>query len=223
MTTLVSLTLKSSNAKTGVMPVSTSSAKTCPDACPLKGKGCYAQGGHTAMHWRKVTDGLKGSIFSAFCDSIAKLPLGQVWRHNEAGDLQGDQVNIDAAALGELVTANAGKRGYTYTHYTPTGENAKAIAHANANGFTINLSANSLEQADEYLKLNIGPVAVVVHSEAKTNFKTPNGNRVVICPNVTHGVQCVDCKLCQVASRKVIIAFPAHGQSKKKVDLALAV
>jgi hypothetical protein len=160
--------------------------------------------------------------FDTFCEAITKLAANQIWRHNEAGDLQGDTENIDATALRELTAANVGKRGYTSTHYVPTGGNAKAISEANAGGFTINLSANSLTQADEFLKLKIGPVVVVVNSEERANFKTPGGNRVVICPNVITGIQCKDCKACQIASRRVIIGFPAHGQRKRMVNEAMA-
>ena len=42
LVTYVHLTLKSRNAKVGPIPVSTSSAATCRDMCPLKAKGCYA-------------------------------------------------------------------------------------------------------------------------------------------------------------------------------------
>lgn len=50
----VQLTMKSSNVKTGPIPVSTTGAQSCPNACSLKGSGCYAEGGPLGMHWRKV-------------------------------------------------------------------------------------------------------------------------------------------------------------------------
>ncbi len=48
----VHLTSKSSNAKTGPIPVSTSTAAWCPDSCPLKGAGCYGNGGPLAIQWK---------------------------------------------------------------------------------------------------------------------------------------------------------------------------
>jgi len=36
---------KSSNRKTGPIPVTTSPVETCPTSCPLKNNGCYAEGG----------------------------------------------------------------------------------------------------------------------------------------------------------------------------------
>jgi hypothetical protein len=51
------LTLKSRNVKTGPIPVSTSTRKTCPDSCPFKNNGCYAESGPLAIHWKAVTQG----------------------------------------------------------------------------------------------------------------------------------------------------------------------
>ena len=67
------LTPFSKNIKTGPIPVSTSSKDTCPDSCPLKGNGCYAESGPIAIHWAQVTKGNRGLEWSEFLDSIRKL------------------------------------------------------------------------------------------------------------------------------------------------------
>src|SRR3978361_457331 len=103
---MVHLTVKSRNAKVGVIPVSTSSAITCPDACPLKSRGCYAQSGPLALHWAKVTNGERGTTWDGFTAQIAALPDGTLWRHNQSGDLPGQNDTIDTAALVSLVEAN---------------------------------------------------------------------------------------------------------------------
>ena len=221
----MTLTLVSRNAKTGMIPVSISAEKTCPMSCPLKGKGCYAEMGPLAIHWRRLSKGTGPSAvsFSQFCVAISKLPEGQIWKHNEAGDLQSDDaINISQKSLRKLVLANKGKAGFTYTHYSPTtGSNGDLVRRANKNGFTVNLSADNERAADEYMKLGVGPVVMVCKSDQNTNFVTKGGNRVVICPNVTNGVQCKDCKLCQRANRSVVIGFPAHGSRKNTVNAAL--
>ena len=221
----MSLMMVSANRKTGHIPVSMSSAVTCPDNCTLKGKGCYAELGQGAIHWRKLTNGERknGLTFSQFCGEISKLPAGQVWRHNEAGDLQTvDAVNICEESLGKLVDANKGKNGYTYTHYSPTtGKNGELIKSANKNGFTVNLSADNESVADSYVRLALAPVVVVCKSDQTENFVTKGGNRVVICPGVTKNVQCKDCRLCQRANRSVIVGFPVHGSRKFKMDSVL--
>jgi hypothetical protein len=222
MTNNLSLTPISHNVKTGPIPVSTSSKSTCPDACPFKAGGCYAQGGPLNIHWNKITSGERGTDFEGFLAAVKKIRRGQLWRHNQAGDLAGDNNAIDAGALKALVEANRGRKGFTYTHKPMTEENAQAVKHANENGFTVNLSANNLSHADELKALNIGPVVVVVNSAQKENLTTPNGHKVVICPaTVRDDVTCASCGLCQ-KQRGAIVGFPAHGNAKKKVDEKVA-
>jgi hypothetical protein len=115
------VTPKSSNAKTGDIVVTTSTATTCPPACPLK-KECYAKSGPLALHWGAVTKGSRGSTWEPFLDdlerAVRKAPAGQVWRLNQAGDLPGSGNTIDGFRLLDLVSLNArsGGRGFTYTH-----------------------------------------------------------------------------------------------------------
>ena len=216
------LTMKSRNVKTGPIPVSTTAAESCPSACPFNNAnegGCYAESGPLALHWRKVSDGRSGESYDRFVAKIAALPKGQLWRHNQAGDLQGVGDKIDAIALQALVRANDGKRGFTYTHKPATTNNAAAIADANANGFTVNLSGNNVNHADTLADLDIGPVVVVLPIDAKENTTTPKGRKIVVCPATQReNVSCATCKLCAIADRDFIVGFPAHGTSKKKAN-----
>jgi hypothetical protein len=213
----VHLTLKSANAKTGAIPVSTSSRESCPDTCPLRKAGCYADAGPLALHWNKVTEQQRGTDWQTFCDSIAALPPGQLWRHNQAGDLPHQRGRIDSAALDLLVAANHGKRGFTYTHHDAS-LNADLLAAANIDGFTVNLSANDLHHADLLAESGL-PVVAVLPIEQTSNTKTPAGRAVVVCPaTVRDDVNCATCQLCARADRSVIIGFPAHGTSAKKAD-----
>ena len=155
------VTLVSSNAKTGPIPVSTSPSSTCPDACPFKLSGCYAKSGPLALHWSKVSAGLRGLQWTEFLDVVRSFAEGQLWRHNQAGDLPGDGDKIDGVALAQLVKASAGKRGFTYTHKPATSANLRAIRSANRDGFVVNLSANSVAHADTLAKTGL-PVAARV-------------------------------------------------------------
>jgi len=217
----VHLTRVSSNAKTGPIPVSTTERKSCPVRCPHMNAGCYADSGPLALHWNKIP--YRGMPWEDFCEAIAALPAGTLWRHNQAGDLPGDGADrIDGPALMDLVEANLGRRGFTYTHYDPTkGDNAYWIAAANAMGFTINLSADTLEQADAYAALGIGPVVVVLPSYTSAHGMTPEGRTVAVCPATqTEGVSCATCQIC-AKQRQAIIGFPAHGSRKKVINLRL--
>jgi hypothetical protein len=152
-----------------------------------------------------------------FCAEVAALPEGQIWRHNEAGDLPGLGDHLDIGALNMLVRANEGKRGFTFTSKPlRTSTERAAIRSANERGFTINLSAFSLAEADKLASLGIGPVTVVLPSDAPETLTTPAGRAVVVCPFQTpKKLTCLECKRCTVVSRKSIVGFRAHGPGKK--------
>ena len=212
------LTLKSSNQKTGPIPVTTSERDSC-GACPLKKNGCMADDYHLSMHWDKVSSGERGTDWDAHCAQISTLPDEQLWRANQAGDLPRKGKKIDRPKFRKLVAANTGKRGFTYTHHALSAENIDALYEAAIGGFVVNLSANNLHHADLCADTGL-PVAVLLPTEQRTNTCTPAGRPVVICPAITHeNIQCIDCGLCAKGDRTVIIGFPAHGGGAKKVDL----
>lgn len=214
---LFHLTERSTNIKTGPIPVTISSAHTCPDCCPLKGQGCYAETGPLAIHWKRVTNSVRGISFKELCEKIRLLPAGFLWRHNQAGDLVGDKETIDTKSLKALTKANKGKRGFTYTHYDVINNrvNRKAVKQANANGFTINLSANNISHADKLVKCECGPVVVTLESGDKKTITTPDENKVIVCPATYKGqVNCANCGLCAKVNRKTIVGFPVHGTRK---------
>ena len=215
-TDLVHLTRTSSNVKTGPIPVSTSSRASCPTTCKLKDNGCYAENFPLKVHWDRITAGRRGQTYEDFVDEIRRLPKGQLWRHNQAGDLAGDNDVIDAEALHQLAIANIGKRGFSYTHYPMTPANAAAVKQANEHGFTVNLSADNLDIADTLLALRVGPVVAIVPPGWKGT--TPAGNKVTVCPaQRLDSMTCAICQLCYKADRVAIVAFEAHGARKATV------
>lgn len=222
----VSLNPKSGNRKVGPIPVSTTSEDSCPSECPLNGTDCYARFGPLGMHWRKVTDGVRGDNWKAFCDRMRKFAAGTLFRHNQAGDLPKNKSGkINKNKLRQLVAAVRHLRGWTYTHYDPTdSHNAEAIKYANDNGFTVNLSADNLTQADEYAKIGIAPITVILPRDAKPRGnRTPNGLPIVVCPAQTQeNVSCDTCKLCTVRDRKSIVGFLAHGTASKRLSSKLS-
>jgi len=217
----------SSNKKTGPIPVSYSNSKTCPDNCELKKNGCYAEYGNVVIHWRRLDKGESGIEWDQFCKEISILPEGQLHRFNVAGDLPGNNNRIDSEKLAQLVEANkkSKAKGFTFTH-KPVGfgdinsvMNMNSVFEANKNGFTINLSADNMDKADELYDLGIGPVVVVVPSDSERHTKTPKGRHVSVCPATeVEDMNCLKCGLCQKADRKIIIAFRSHGNGKSKID-----
>jgi hypothetical protein len=204
----------------------TSHRGTCPDSCSLKGNGCYAENYPLNTHWNAISEGKRGKDYATMTKAISRLHKGQLWRHNQAGDLVGlsDKLTIDQKALFDLVKANTGKKGFTYTHYSVLGTSASSLANryairqANQGGFVINLSADTYEEADSMQSLKLAPVVVLQTEDAPRVDYTPQGNKVVTCPaTYRNDVTCSSCKICAVPleKRSAIIGFPVHGTKKK--------
>lgn len=209
----------SRNAKTGPMAVTTTSANSCPPDCGFRRNGCYAESGPLALHWRAVSAGTRGSSFDELLQEISSLRHRALWRHNQAGDLTPCAPGtIDAHLLARLAMANRGRRGFTYTHYRPTRPNQAAICSANELGFTVNLSAQTLAQADAYAALGVGPVAVVLPAGTTKPARTPEGRLVVVCPASVGNTDCLNCGICQQRDRAAIVGFPAHGAGARHVQ-----
>lgn len=203
------------NRKVGPIPVTRSPRANCPDSCAFKGNGCYAE--NAPLVWAWADDKLD---FDAMLKGIRTLAKGQLWRHNEAGDLAVNaNGGLDGLKLQRLVNANKGKRGFTYTHHDPRiGLNMLLIGMANRGGFTINVSADNLEQADEYRFFELPTVVVLPLGTPNVSY-TPAGHKVVACPaEKSERVTCAKCALCQKADRDYIIGFRAHGTRKKLVS-----
>jgi hypothetical protein len=210
------INLKSGNRKTGEIPVSMSEESSCPATCPFINKGCYAKVGHIVPWWRKVAN--KFISLKQFYSIISFLPDGQLWRHNQAGDLFHNEGKIDKNFLNRLTKANKGKRGFTYTHHIPSKHNLEALTKANNEGFTVNLSANNVDEAVEYKKTGLPVVTVIESTDKRKQFKH-NGESFITCPHTYRpSIQCVNCGICQLKDRKYIVAFPAHGVAKKRID-----
>ena len=173
-----------------------------------------------------MSHGLRGGTWSDLTDFVSKLERGQLWRHNQAGDLgyvrsQGrEYIRLDL--LKSLVDANksSGAKGYTYTHHQLHTHNLEAVKYSNANGFTVNASCESMQQADECVADGV-PAVVVVDNSKDVPTHTPDGHRVVVCPAQTRDTNCKDCGLCAQSKRTCVVAFLAHGNKSKKVNQSL--
>ena len=212
------LNMTSGNKKTGAMAVSTSHNGTCPDSCPFKAKGCYAKAGPLALHWRKVSDGERGTDWKGFLSQVRKIGKGELFRHNQSGDLIGSNNLIDRSALMELVNASRKAKAFSYTHYPLTEENVETLRMANDSGFTVNVSTNRKEEVDSAMKTGLPVVTVLPIGTTERVLSTPGGNKILVCP-ASRGVKltCKECQLCQKRDRSFAIGFVAHGVSKKNL------
>ena len=175
-------------------------------------------------HWDAVTRGERGEPLAHFLANIAALPAGQLWRHNQAGDIPSNAGKISRRFIRGIIAANRGRRGYTYTHHSLTiGENLPLLRQANRQGFTVNISTESEAAADSAIAAGLPAVLTVPSDEARTTWQTTAGNRVLVCPAQRSDTKtCADCQLCHKRGRRVIIAFLAHGTAKRRAESALA-
>ena len=209
---------KSQNKKTGPITVTTSAKETCPNACPLKNTACYAESGPLSWHWNAVTNSKRGGTWDQFLTFVKTIPNGAIWRHNQAGDLVGSEDKIDAAALSELVAAAKGSRGFTYTHYPITDpDNLKAVTKANKDGFTVNVSADTVKEAQDAFKRGLPTCLVLPEDYPKRG--TIGGVPYKVCPaQVLPGKTCANCRLCAASNRKYAIGFYVHGNKKQNFE-----
>jgi hypothetical protein len=206
---------KSSNRKTGPIPQTYNSRSTCPPSCAHYRTSCYAEDFYTRMAWDKVDR--TGTDIDGLVREIARLPEGQLWRYSVAGDLPGAGEQVDAYELGQIVAANKGRRGFTYTHKKSAAA-IKWARHAIAWGFTVNLSADDAGEADR-LHCHGLPIVVTVPMDTPRQSFTPAGHPIIVCPaQTTEHTTCETCGLCQNASRRSIVGFRAHGSKARVAD-----
>lgn len=215
---------KSSNAKTGAIPVTNSSRDTCPPACPLRGDaGCYDEALFwTRLNWDKVDSGERGGSWSDLCDHIRALPDGQLWRHNVAGDLPPSGKNqIHISKLLQLIEANSGRKGFTYTHYPMTFINEGLVNMANRRGFTINASADTEKKAVNLYRRELPTVALVAANKRGADWRKfkRDGVQFVRCPAEYLETDCAACQLCQRSDRRCIVGFTPHGSNKNSAEI----
>ena len=223
--TWVHLTNVSGNRKVGPIKVTTSEKSSCPSECGIKAE-CYAGGGPLAIHWNKVGEGQRGDNWDGFVNRVKRFRKNELWRHNQAGDLpQDENGKLDADKCESLADAASHTDGWTYTHYNPMDKhNFEVIQKMNSvGGLVVNLSADTMEQADTYSRLGIAPVTVVLPEDAPNmGNKTPEGLPIVVCPAQTQeDMSCNICELCQKRDRKSIVGFKAHGSRRKKLTAKL--
>lgn len=247
MTQVHTITL-SRASKLGGIPATYSERNTCPPACPMMDNGCYAAGGHVAIHWAAVTKHETGGSFAAAIKFVEATPEGTLGRWNVAGDLPGKGDKLDRSKVIRLALANAqaNARWFTFTHYPIRAQDVRAttnpahrriIASHNRSvirdaikiGFAINVSANSPRHAAKLASMGFDVASVAPMDWVGT--KKLNGGHVgVQCPATIPGrtTTCNDCGMCErmgrisAAKTRVIPMFPAHGASKRKASAIAA-
>jgi len=211
------LTQQSSNRKTGPVVTSMTTSDSCPDACPLKGQGCYAKYGRVGLHWRKLDANPEALTLEQFAYTLRAIPKGRAFRHNVAGDLP-DPTTLDAIAQ-----AARHLKGWTYTHNSAADGMLDAIRRSNTAGFTVNVSTDNAQAADDAAAQGL-PTVTLLPEGSPNVTRTPAGRAIVRCPaEHIDAMTCADCMLCQKADRRSIVGFTVHGSGKNKAAKVITI
>lgn len=175
---------------------------TCPSYCPLK-SCCYAGQGNTAIHARRAEDETLDLV--AY---LQGLPPFALVRHLVTGDL--DDQYVKAMRTAHRLRPDI--FGIIYTHrwreYTP---------HQLSGGLrTLGCNASCETENDVRTARARGwlPVRVVARH-------TPPAVGELNCRNETHGMLCVDCRLCLTRPTHLTVRFQAHGNAVRSLEQVL--
>lgn len=227
---------ESSNPKTGNIIQSYSHRATCPNRCPLKGNGCYADSFFTSRQWNRCDDegdkryiangrDLKLELISAVATHIKKDKVPILFRHNIAGDIAlPNSDKIDEERLNTIVEAcnkvssllNANLMGYTYTHCNLSIGNIKKVKNAQDKGFIVNFSCETIEEVKEVKLTDCNAVMTSVNPKETIKELKKEGLKSLQCPaQTTEGMNCKKCRLC-ARDRDGVIIFAVHGKDSSK-------
>ena len=227
---------ESSNPKTGNIIQSYSHRATCPNRCPLKGNGCYADSFFTSRQWNRCDDegdkryiansrDLVLELTSAVAIHAKKDEGSILFRHNIAGDIAlpnsnkigEERLNTLVKSCNEVSTIlNVNLMGYTYTHCNLSIGNIKKVKDAQDRGFIVNFSCETIEEVKEVKITDCNAVMTSVNPNETIKELKKEGLKSLQCPaQTTDGMNCKKCKLCARA-RDVVIIFEVHGKDSNK-------
>lgn len=204
------LVRRSDNRKTGKVALAISRLQmTCPTDCPLMGSGCYGEnngyGGSASLFGRVLQYGKAG--IDELRQELARLKAGDTIRVNVVGDYLMDGL-VDMDYIDALNTIPETVKVLSYTHAWRKMKPSMFADHVRPQA--------SCETDEDVAKAKAAGWSTVrvVPQDATA------GKAEVICPNVTKGIQCVDCGLC-AKQRKSTVLFPVHGVQKRKATAAI--
>jgi hypothetical protein len=208
----------SANRKTGIVSVTYASQNSCPDDCPLRGGGCYAESGPTGIWTKQVNeydpDATALDVAKAEAEAIREVISGTLdLRLHVVGDCSTDEaasIVSDAA----LRTARPGRRVWSYTHAW------RRVQRGAWGEVSVLASCETPIQARQAQEQGWA-TAVIVPAYKSERLYEEQGLKILPCPNETRGTQCVDCGLCMkdtfLREKGYAIGFTPHGSGAKKV------
>jgi hypothetical protein len=218
-----------------VAETSVSIEGTCPDTCPFKRNGCYADAGlftHAAVEkMDRAAAGLSAlEIIRREAEAIRRafrggpVPDRRDLRLHVAGDVRdGEQAALLAKEARRWTRYRGGGRVWGFTH------SWRAVPRGSWGGISVLASVERPVDVEEAHSRGY-PSAIVVEAfpDGKRAFRLPGTTaRIVPCPAETLEKSCVECRLCLNADKlhtmNTAIAFQVHGQQRRAARAALRV
>lgn len=223
--------MASDNRKTGQVNVTYVSQGSCPETCPHKDNGCYAELGPVGRITSRLNAGGCGLTPDEYAEAEAAeldaMRPDRDVRLHVVGDCRTESAaRTVAAAATRYVTRSAAilldpPSVWTYTH-------AWRLVPRDAWG-SVSVLASCENAGDVHAAHARGYAAALVVAEYEDDkaYDSGEGFTLVPCVYQTRGVQCVDCRLCfddrALWESNRVIAFKAHGARRKSVLRTLEV
>lgn len=208
--------IKSSNKKTGPIPVTYRTLDTCPTECafhPSKKGGCYATGrlfGLAEKHGKADSDA------EILAELVRFTPPRSAIRFNVTGDVVlDDDVDFDHIEwLNDFARQRPDAKPILYSH-------AWRRLDPGWFDFPVNASCETVEDVRKARALGWQTVITVPYDDDPLLGTPIDDSMVVRCPaEYRTGVDCATCQLC-AKDRSSTVAFTTHGASARRARSTL--
>lgn len=204
------------NRKTGIASVTYASQQSCPPTCALRGMGCYAESGPTAIWTMRVNEADPNAtaldVAYAEADAIREVISGRFdLRLHVVGDCPTNEA-AEVVSEAALEVLRKGRTAWAYTHAW------RNVDREKWDRVSVLASCDTHEEVKE-AQARGWATAIVVPEYKSDRLYEEKGIKILPCPYQTRGVQCSDCGLCKndtlLRNKGYAIGFEAHGARAK--------
>jgi len=209
----------------GNMPATYSPLSDCnPHCIHYVLETCYGLWGHVAIHWRKISADERGITWAELLQFIRGIPHSVLWRHNIAGDLPRRKRSHKMSRKKCMALVKAARRSkpFTYCHHEKTARNIGIMRRMNAEGFTVNMSTDTMREAAHWFHAVPDLPIVTLLPLSSPKVQEVDGVKIIKCPAEYSDVGCGPIcahTMCANPNRDWVIGFTAHSTKAKQADI----
>jgi len=224
----VSAVETSQNRKVGIVSATYIAQESCPDTCPWRGSGCYAEVGHTGCQTHRLN--AESAAAGMTAETLALEEARAIdtlsgrfdLRLHVVGDCQTDTAAQAVSAAARRYRARHGRAVWSYTHAWRT------VDRASWAGVSVLASCDTpADLADARARGYASALVVPDPHAGRQAYPIPGTDMIGIpCPQQTGAADtCTDCRLCWhderlLASRRVIL-FAPDGHTRGRITTAM--